>query len=173
MNTDLMEELKKMDNKMLIEYVDFLGKTFWTHQGQWMLNVNMRYGTDIAAEFDSMVFGKSAEVQAWRLKKFFNLNGTISDLVRIMNLSTIWSNVDFEWEDIDGKNARLKITNCVMQKSRIQLGLPELPCREPAIQVNKSVTKVVNSNIKTTCIVCPPDRHEENRWCEWLFELVD
>ena len=171
MNSYLNEELKKMDNEMLIEYVDFLEKSWWTLQGQWMLNVNMRYGTDIATEFDSMVFGKNAEVQAWRLKKLLNLNGTISDLIRIMNLSTIWSNVDFEWKDIDKKKARLKITNCVMQKNRIQLGLPELPCKEPALQVNRGVTKVVNSNIKITCIVCPPDIHEEIRWCEWLFEL--
>ena len=171
MNSYLNEELKKMDNEMLIEYVDFLEKSWWTLQGQWMLNVNMRYGTDIATEFDSMVFGKNAEVQAWRLKKLLNLNGTISDLIRIMNLSTIWSNVDFEWKDIDKKKARLKITNCVMQKNRIQLGLPELPCKEPALQVNRGVTKVVNSNIKITCIVCPPYIHEETRWCEWLFEL--
>lgn len=160
-----------MTREMLVEYADFLGKSFWTHQGQWMVHVNERYGTETAAEFDQKVFSKSAEVQAFRLKKLFQLGGSISDLIRAMNLSTIWSNVDFEWLDVTENSARLRITDCIMQKNRLDLGLPELPCKDPAMGVNTGVTNALNPDIKTTCVVCPPDKHEEDRWCEWLFEL--
>lgn len=156
---------------MLVEYADFLDKSFWTHQGQWMTHINKRYGTEEAADFDEMVFGRSGEVQAYRLKKLFGLNGTISDLVRALTLSTVWSNVDYEWLDISENTARLRIINCIMQKNRLELGLPELPCKKAGLKANELAAKVMNPKIRTTCVVCPPDPHEEDRWCEWLFEL--
>jgi len=171
MNKYLKDEVSKMPKEILVEYADFLDKSFWTHQGHWMLNINNRYGTEAAAEFDELVFGRSAEVQVHRLKKLFGLGDAIADLIRALTLTTVWSNVDYVWLDVSEKTARLRITHCIMQKNRLELGLPELPCKKTGFKANELAARVINPKIKTTCIVCPPDQHEEDRWCEWLFEL--
>jgi hypothetical protein len=37
----------------------------------------------------------------------------------------------------------------------------------------KEFAKELNSKIKVYCVVCPPDEHKDDLWCEWIFTLEE
>jgi hypothetical protein len=173
MNVSYRSELVKLTKKELIDYCEMMANNWWNLQNNWMLNITQRYGSETAAEFDALVFGRQAEVQAWRLKKLFNLGDDIQSMIKAVNLSTLLSNVEFEYVEVGEKHCRIRVISCSMQLARRDLGLPELPCKIAGMAANSRFALAINPKIKTTCIVCPPDKHPENLWCEWQFDLVE
>lgn len=173
MKLDYGELLKELSREELIAQVEFLADSWWNLQGNWMQNVSERFGSETAAELDGIVFGRAGEVQAKRLKKIYNLGDDIEALAKAINLSTLLSNVEFEYIQIDKKHCRLRITKCNMQLGRLASGLSELPCKVPGTAANARFASAINPRIRTTCIVCPPDSHPEDIWCEWQFDLMD
>ena len=172
MKINYQEQLANLSKDQLIQYSEMMANNWWNLQNNWMINVTKRYGSEVAAEFDGIVFGRQAEVQAWRLKKLFNLGDDIQSLVKAINLSTLLSNVEFEYVEVDEKHCRLRVTSCSMQLERKKLGVPELPCKMPGTEANGKFASAINPKVKTTCIICPPDKHPDNLWCEWQFDLI-
>ena len=168
------EELSKLSKEELIRYALFLSRNFWNMQGNWMLNVTERFGTDVAAEFDALVFRRNAEVQGWRLKKTLNLGDDIQSFIKANNYSTVW-NPDSDWEytEVSERHTRFRVTKCVMQMARLGLNLPELPCKNAGMNAVERLAAAINPKFKTTCIICPPDKHPTDLWCEWLIELEE
>jgi len=173
MNVHFKKEIEKLSKEELVGYADFQAYNWWNLQGNWMQRMSERYGTEIATEFDTMIWDRNAKVQAWKLKELFGLKGDMQGFVKAMTLSTVFSNVDFEIPELDERRCRLLITRCTMQLNRIKGGLPELPCKEPGTVCVEGFAAAYNETMKTTCLVCPPDEHSENEWCQWLFELKD
>ncbi|MBW1672167.1 MAG: hypothetical protein JRJ45_00725 [Deltaproteobacteria bacterium] len=173
MNKHFEREIGKLSKESLIRYADFMAYNWWNIQGNWMMQMSERYGTEIATEFDTLVWDRNARVQAWKLKALFDLEGDMQGLVKAISLSTVFSNVEFEFPEIDDKRSRILVSKCTMQLNRIKAGLPELPCKEPGIVCVEGFASAYNPNIKTTCLLCPPDEHSDNEWCHWLFELED
>jgi len=173
MKVSYRDELNKLSKEQLIEYCDMMASNWWNLQNNWMFNISKKYGSEIAAEFDAMVFGRQAEVQAWRIKKLLNLGEDMQSLVKAVNLSTLLTNVGYEYVSIDDKHCRLRVTSCSMQLARRKAGLPELPCKIAGMESNSRFAKAMNSKVETTCIVCPPDKHPEDLWCEWQFDLIE
>ena len=171
MNKRLEEEMKTLTKEELISYAGFLESNFWNMQGNWMLNITNSYGTDIAAEFDAKVFDRNGKVQAWKIKKALDLQDSMKDFAKAITLSTLFSNVAFEFPEISDNRVQLLVTNCVMQMNRLKLALPELPCKKAGVAACEGFASAFNSNLKTTCLQCPPDEHPDDRWCHWLFEI--
>ena len=86
---------------------------------------------------------------------------------------TVFSNVEFEFSEIQKDKVRLIVTKCTMQLNRRKVGLPELPCKEPGLLAVEGFALALNPKIKTTCLFCPPDEHPDNEWCHWMVELKD
>lgn len=172
MKVNYRDELAKLSKKELIEYAEMMASNWWNLQNNWMLNITQRYGSETAAEFDALIFGRQAEVQAWRLRKLFSLGDDIQSFIKAINVSTLLANVEFEYVEVDDKHCRIRVTSCSMQLARRKLGLPELPCKIAGIAANGRFASAMNPKIKTTCIICPPDEHPDDLWCEWQFDLV-
>jgi len=66
---DKRAELAKMSKEEIIDYIEVCNKNFWSLQNNWMANVTMKYGSEVAAEFDEMLWAKWSGVEAHRLKK--------------------------------------------------------------------------------------------------------
>jgi len=173
MKVKLRDELAGLSKEQLVDYAEMMTKNWWNLQNNWMLQVSRRFGSEVAAEFDALVFGRQAEVQARRLKKLFSLGDDIQSLVRAVNLSTLLSNVEFEYVNIGDKSCRIRVTSCSMQLARREAGLPELPCKVAGMEANSRFALAINPRIKTTCIVCPPDKHPDDIWCEWEFTIPE
>jgi hypothetical protein len=173
MNKHFEREVKKLSGEMLVRYADFVAYSFWNLQGNWMQLVSTRHGSEVAAEYDMAVWDRNSKVQAWKLNALFDFDGSIEHFVRAISLSTVFSNVEFEFEETTPKSVRLLVTECTMQLNRLKGNLPELPCKVAGIAAVAGFASAYNPKIKTTCISCPPDEHPPNEWCHWLFELED
>jgi hypothetical protein len=120
-------ELQKLTKAKIIDYCDVMASNWWNLQNNWMLNISKDYGSETAAKYDALVFGRNAEVQAWRLKKLFNLGDGIDDLIKAIGLSTLLANVDYDISEVSATHCRIRVTSCSMQLARRKVGLPELP----------------------------------------------
>jgi hypothetical protein len=75
-----------------------------------------------------------------------------------------------EWK-VNSNRAVFRVTSCRTQKTRMKKGVGEFPCKEVRWTYLKEFAKAFNPKIEVNCIVCPPDEHGENLWCEWEFLL--
>ncbi len=173
MSKQLEAEVAKLSKEKLVEYAKFQSYNWWNLQGNWMQQITVRYGTEVAAEFDSLIWDRNSKVQAWKLKELFGFTGTMEELVQAISLSTVFSNVEFEFPERSEKRVRLVVTKCTMQLNRRKGGLPELPCKEPGLLAVAGFASAFNPKIKATCLSCPPDEHTDDEWCHWLFTLED
>ena len=171
MNESQRQQFMKLSKDKLIEYIDIANKNWWTLQNNWVVNVEEKCGPDIAMELDGICFGRESEVQVYRLKKFFNLDDSISALMKIFDFSQFNSSVEYEFREVTDRHTIFRVTKCPMQLERLKKGLPEVVCKPGAIAVNNRIAKALNPNIKTTCIFCPPDPHSEDAWCEFEFMI--
>lgn len=171
MNERFANELNKLSREELIRYAGFLEKNFWNIQGNWMLHVSHAYGTDTAAEFDRKVFDRNGRMQAFKIKEALGLKEGLEDFVRAITLSTVFSNVEYHFPEVGDKRVRLLVTDCTMQMNRRKLSLPELPCKKAGIAACEGFATAFDPRIRTTCLMCPPDPHDDDQWCHWQFEI--
>jgi len=169
----LSERLRHLSKDKLLDYIDVLNRNFWNLQGQYVLAIEQKYGMEAAMELDGMAMGKNGEAQVHRYRKFFKLGNGISDLVKIMDYSQAFSNMEYYYPEITDQEAILTVTRCPMQDDRKQAGMPDLSCKSAGVSGIGRVAKAINQNIEMTCTFCPPDKHPEDAWCQWEFRLKD
>lgn len=166
------EKLSTFSKDELLDYIDLVQRNFWNLQNNWMMYMNNEYGEEAAVKADNYCFGGNSKVQMYRLKKMYDLKGDLQSLMDAMILSQLWVNCDYEIWKIDSKRLRLRVTNCYQQVRRVKDRVGELACKPAGLGVCDMTAKVINSAFDVKCIVCPPDEHPDNVWCEWEFELT-
>ena len=166
-------KVSQMSKEQLIAYIDMLQKNWWNLQNNYILFLNNKYGDEAAIEADAHCFSANARVQAYRLKKLFGLKDDLQALKDVMVLSTIWANADYEITEIDDQTFNLKVTTCHQQVRRLDDGLDEIPCKPAGIAICEAAAGAINPKAGVKCLVCPPDEHPEDVWCEWEFKLSE
>jgi len=169
LNKTQMERLSKLSQSDLLDFIDMLQKNWWNLQNNYVLYINNTYGEEAAVKADSHCFTANARTQMHRLKKLFHLKDDLQSLMDAMILSTIWVNSDYDAWKVDDNKFRIRVHNCYQQIRRVQDGLGELPCKPAGFSICEEAAKVINQNAEVKCIVCPPDRHPVDVWCEWEF----
>ncbi|MHC4104801.1 MAG: DUF6125 family protein [Planctomycetota bacterium] len=167
------EKLSKLSKNELLEFIDMLQKNWWNLQNNYILYINNEYGEEAAVKADAHCFTANAKVQMYRLRKMFGLKDDLQSLIDAMALSTIWANADYDILRIDTGKFRIKVTNGHQQVRRLEDGLAELACKPAGIAICEAAAGVINPAANVTCLVCPPDEHPENVWCEWEFEIPE
>jgi len=147
-------------------------RNMWSIDGLYFLGIEEKYGTKVATEIDKDVWKIMGKIEARRLKFLFDIkDNNLSSLVKCLKLSG-WA-LDLEDKEIIKKDNRVIISNsvCRIQNTRIQKNLSEFPCKKVRWGFLKSFAKEINPNIEVVCKSCPPDKHDDNIWCEWEFIL--
>jgi len=147
-------------------------RNMWSIDGLYFLGIEEKYGTKVATEIDKDVWKIMGKIEARRLKNLFDIkDNNLSSLVKCLKLSG-WA-LDLEDKEIIKKDNRVIISNsiCRIQNTRIQKNLSEFPCKKVRWGFLKSFAKEINPNIEVVCKSCPPDKHDDNIWCEWEFIL--
>jgi len=168
---DSLAGLSKDD---LIDYCEILLRNFWTLQGNWVVEIQKKFGADLAMETDGIVFGKFLEVEAHRLKKFLNLGDDMAALAKLLGYSFGFANTEFYFPELSDNKLMLRVTKCNMQLQRLARGDTEVLCKkagETAGSISKGA-KVINPRIEARCLMAPPDKHPDDVWCEWEFNLI-
>lgn len=172
-NIDKRELLRKLPKEKLVELVYIAGKDFWNVQGNWIYWVENNYGLNAVGKADAVVFAEIARVETYRVKELFNLGNDVPALMRSLELVTYTGGlIEPEFREVGDKHLSLYIPRCGQDLRKVQ-GHPELPCKEAGLACFTNQARVINPKFKVSCIFCPPDKHPEDVWCAWMFELED
>jgi hypothetical protein len=170
----LKRELMNMDKETLAELVNTWVKNYWTNQSYWMVFTEERFGFQAAAELDQKVFSRTAQAQAHRIKKIFELGDDIQALAATLKFTAPqWVGAGFEWEFTDISDTRLAmvIHRCPMGTYRKANNLELLPCKEGSPPLYINLARVINENFQVRCMHAHPDPPKEGVMCEWEFVL--
>lgn len=171
LNPAQMEILSKLSKAELLDYIDMFQKNWWNLQNNYILYINNEYGEEAAVKADANCFTANARVQMYRLRKMFGLKDDLPSLMDAIVLSTIWANCDYDLTKVDNEKFRIKVTKCYQQVRRLEDGLGELACKPAGMAICEAAAEVINPNANVKCLVCPPDEHSQDVWCEWEYEI--
>jgi len=147
-------------------------RDMWAVDGLYYMFIEEEFGTEAATEIDRKVWEVMGKIEARKIKKLFNIEGNdISSAMKALSYSG-WA-MDLEDKEIivEKDKAIVRNVRCRVQNTRLSKGLSEFGCKPVRFGFLKSFAKEFNSDIKVTCKVCPPDKHPEDLWCEWVFTL--
>jgi len=162
--------LKKLPNEKLPDYVLLQLRNLWAVDGLYYLGIEERHGTKTATEIDAQVWAVMGKIEARKLKQFLGI--TTTDIPSMMHALqyTSWA-LDLEDKHIEVTQDRAILRNirCRVQNTRKSNGLSEFGCKPVRYGFLAAFAKEFNPEIVVKCIVCPPDSHPEELWCEWEF----
>ncbi|MBU7030886.1 MAG: hypothetical protein HXS48_28390 [Theionarchaea archaeon] len=162
--------LKSLPEEKLIEVMMFNNRNIWRVDGLYFLGIENKFGTEAAAEIDAGVWNVMGTLEARILKKTFDVEDATIDTVMELLRYTSWA-LDQQEKiiTVEDSTGILKILNCRTQLTRLKRGLSEFPCKQVRHSYLKTFAEEIAPHIQCTCIVCPPDEHSGDVWCEWHF----
>ena len=147
-------------------------RDMWAVDGLYYLGIEEQIDTETATEIDRKVWEVMGKIEARKIKKLFDINESdIPSLMKALSYSG-WA-LDLEDKEIivEKNKGIVRNTKCRVQNTRLSKGLSEFGCKPVRFGFLKSFAKEFNPDIIVTCKVCPPDKHPQDLWCEWIFEL--
>lgn len=161
-------EYERLTDKQKIELLRLYGRFGLTIDGYWFLSVEEAHGTDEAIRMDEAAWKGYGKTEGRLLKRFIGLDvvDRLEDICRIYLLTPIMSNLGAT-AGIEGGKCYLNVTDCHPQKTRIRKGLGEFNCKGVGVNYMEGLLAELNPNIRFRCVVCPPDDHPDDLWCEW------
>ncbi len=147
----------------------------YTLDGLWFTLVEEKYGIDAALEIDIEVWRKLCLAQAKRVLEYLTVkeSSPVRQLIRVIELDPMLNIFKPEAIELTDKHAVLRFTDCPPQKARLRDGRGEFPCKSVALAFLNSYIEVINPRIRMSCIACPPDKHPQEYWCQWQFDLQE
>ena len=153
--------------------VELFSRSAYTLDGLWFTLLEKRYGFDVALDIDVEVWQRFSLIHARRLLETFAFKGDnpLQTVVRMLQVDPLMHIYKLQIVALTGSKAVFRCTDCPPQKARIRDGRGEFPCQQAGMAIFASYAKVVDPGIKVSCLVCPPDAHPPQYWCEWQFEI--
>ncbi len=166
------EWLRELSKEELIDVLFMHIRDIFACDGLYFLGIEKKFGNEAAVKIDEEVWESMARIEAHRLKKTMSVAGEdIPSFIQALR-SSCWS-LDTEEKEIEVEGERSVIRNrkCRVQNRRASKGLSEFPCKGVRFGWMKEFAKQFNPKIKVKCVVCPPDKHPDDLWCEWEFVM--
>ena len=142
-----------------------------TVDGLWFIELEDRYGIDLALEIDTIVWRRYGPIEARRIREKMKVGDGLDGLEKALRLSAFFNaeGVGYELIRKDENSLLCTVTDCRAQKARLRGGRTEFPCRGVSIAFFEGFVKAFGSDIQTKPLLCPPDEHTDDMWCQWLF----
>lgn len=142
-----------------------------TVDGLWFIELEDRYGIDVALEIDTIVWKRYGAVEARRIREKMKVGDGLDGLMKALRLSAFFNaeGVGYELVRKDEDSLLCTVTDCRAQKARLRSGRAEFPCRGVSLAFFEGFLKAFGPDIRTECLGCPPDEHTDDMWCRWLF----
>ena len=165
--------LSELPKEKIHEYIFMQLRNLWAADGLYFLNIEKRYGTEIATQIDADVWAVMGKIEARKLKEFLGITkADLPSMMQALQFST-WA-LDLEEKEIiiQENCASIRNTCCRVQNARKRKGLKEFGCKPVRIKFLQAFAKEFNPDIVVKCIICPPDKHPDTLWCQWEFTLM-
>jgi len=164
--------LNRLSRDELMKLVNLYARTVLTADGMWFLGVEGNYGLDAAIDLDEKVWERGGAAEARRLKNMFSLGEGLQSIIDALELSHwVGRLLKHTYPERSEKRVVMRITECPSQMARVRDGRGEFPCKTVETKYFTNFAKVIDPKVKVTCLMCPPDHHPSDVWCEWEFKL--
>ena len=165
-------EISALSKEELVEMLGAFGRNLLSVDGLWFTFVEEKFGLELAVEIDEKVWYSFGRTEALRLKKVLNISGDgMSALLEAIPFLSWFASSDYEVTEVTDERLLLSITSCSPQKARIGEGKGEFPCRQVGINYFQTFLSTFDPRLKVKCLLCPPDEHPDDLWCQWEFRL--
>lgn len=167
------EMLANMPSEKLLDYFFLQIRNLWRVDGLYFLGIEQKFGTEAATEIDAGVWETMAKIEAKRLQKMFGVsqNPDIPVIMDLLGKSSWALDQPFKTAEVNSQRAVLSVDRCRTQEARVGKGLCEFPCKKVRFGYLRAFAETLNPKTKVNCLVCPPDQHSKEQWCEWEFTL--
>jgi hypothetical protein len=166
--------LSQIPKEKIPEYIFMQLRNLWTADGLYFLGIEEIYGTEIATKIDANVWAVMGKIEARKLKEFLGITKTdIPSMMKALQYST-WA-LDLEDKEIiiTKDSGFIRNIRCRVQNTRKSKGLKEFGCKPVRFGFLKAFAKEFNQDIVVKCIICPPDEHPDDLWCQWEFTYTE
>ena len=166
------DEYEKLSKERLIELARLYGRLALALDGLWFLGVERTRGTAEAIRLDEDVWRQFGTIEAKSLMRFLSTDrvASLDEIASIYLLTPVFGNLGGRAETT-GRTLLLSVTDCRPQKARIRKGLGEFPCKDVGRAYFGSLLAEMNPGIAFRCVVCPPDEHPDDLWCQWEVRM--
>ncbi|NWG11409.1 hypothetical protein HXY33_06670 [Candidatus Bathyarchaeota archaeon] len=167
------EMLTELPKERLLDFFFLQIRNLWRIDGLYFLGIEKRFGTEAAAEIDVGVWEVMAQIEAKSLQRIFNVgeNPDIATIISLLRRSSWALDQPFKAIEVGATRSVLSINRCRTQEARLGKGLAEFPCKPVRFGYLRNFAKTLNPRVEVNCLVCPPDKHPKEKWCEWEFKL--
>jgi hypothetical protein len=165
--------LAEMPIDKLLDFIFLQIRNIWRVDGLYFLGIEKKFDTKVTTEIDADVWKTMAMIEAKSLRRMFDIgeNPDLATIVRLLQRSSWALDQPFKTIDISDKRVTLSVDKCRTQETRLSKGLSEFPCKNVRFGYLRTFAKTLNPKVEVTCLVCPPDKHPKDLWCEWAFTL--
>ena len=152
---------------------ELCSKSLYTLDGLWFTLLEKKYGSDVALDIDEEVWQRFCPIHIRRVLETFPIkaDSPIRAVVNLLKVDPVQLIYKLEIVTLTDSKAVFRVTDCPPQKARIRDGKGEFPCQQVGTIMFQAYAQAIDPRIKLTCLVCPPDTHSPQCWCEWQFEI--
>lgn len=168
-----MKEVKDLSKEEVLALLEDASKNWLSHDGLWFRAVEDKFGIETAMELDQKAWEKFTVIEAKRIMNRLGIKpgGGIPALVQALKFRLYaYINIQ-ETAEVTDTHCVFRMNRCRVQEARKRQGLPDFPCKSVGVVEYSGFAKTIDSRIKTTCLVCPPDHHPPDVWCAWEFKI--
>lgn len=168
-----INELESFSKETLIKLIKVYSRNWQTLDGLWFGNVEASCGLDTAVTIDLENWEKQSVTEAKRLKEALEIKGNgIYDILTILSFMS-WQLTSplFEFEVETPAKAVIFYRHCAVQESRNKTGKPVFPCKNMKLTLLSGIVKALESDVRISCLSCPPDKPGNGYWCKWKLSL--
>jgi len=148
-------------------------KNWLAIDGLWFLEIEKRYGMDIALEVDAKVWKEFSRIEADRIMTRIGLieGGGLDSLEKALHHRLFSLLNTYELKRPEENVLECYMITCRTQTARERKGLPLFPCKQIGIIDYETFAGTIDPRIKTTCISCPPDPSSGLFHCGFRFTI--
>ena len=153
--------------------VELCSKSLYTLDGLWFSLLEKKHGLDVALDIEEAVWRRFCPTHLRRVLKTFPIktDNPIQAVINLLQVDPIQLIYKREIVELTDSKTVFRITDCPPQKARVRDGKGEFPCKKVGMIMFQAYAEAIDPRIKLTCLVCPPDAHPLQYWCEWQFEI--
>lgn len=168
-----MNPLDNMSSQELRSYLDFLLWHYKVADGFWFLFTSEQYGQPAAEQLNTRVWQKAGELAAKNLVKRFNITEKgLDGFIKAQSIYPWALIIGYQFERTNNE-VFLTVPSCPSQTARLKRGLGEYSCKEMHKREFEAFANVIDERIFVECVFAPPDKHPENAFCKWRFNLKE
>lgn len=166
-----MAEAPELSREEALQWARTSMSNLTTVDGLWFIELEDKYGIDLALEIDTIVWRRFGPIEARRLREKMKVGDGLDGLAKALELSVFFNAGGTSYELVrKNENSLLcTVTDCRAQKARLRSGRAEFPCRGVGLAFFEGFMKAFGPDIRVECLFCPPDDHTDDMWCQWLF----